>query len=206
MSNPAQIRRTCRRARRTLSIREQRHHSLDCIRQIRKISGLWRTRRIAAYLSADGELDLTPLFPLLYRAGRRIYLPVLRPRPQRKLWFARHPPEGPLRPNRFAILEPPLGRRDRKPPWGLDVLLLPLVAFDAGCNRLGMGGGFYDRTLAYLRRGQTWRRPCLIGVAHECQRVAALPVRPWDVPLDWIVTERQVYKRGRSPGLGRDIP
>jgi len=204
MCGSAQIRRTCRRARRALSPREQQHHSLGFLRQIRRIGGLWRARRIAAYLAADGELDPSPLFPLLYRTGKRLYLPVLRPRPQQKLWFARHPPGGPLRPNRFAIPEPPLGRQDWCPPWGLDALLLPLVAFDAGCNRLGMGGGFYDRTLAYLRWGRTWRRPHLIGVAHECQRVEALPVRPWDVPLDLVVTERRVYRRGPALRLNRN--
>jgi 5-formyltetrahydrofolate cyclo-ligase len=195
MCDSAQIRRTCRRARRALSPREQHHHSLGFVRQARRIGWLWRARQIAAYLAADGELDPAPLFPLLVLTGKRLYLPVLRPPPQQKLWFARHFLGGPLRLNRFAIPEPPLGQRDRRPPWRLDTLLLPLVAFDAACNRLGMGGGFYDRTLAHLRGCQAWRRPRLIGVAHECQKVEALPVRPWDIPLDLVITERRVYGR-----------
>ena len=70
-----------------------------------------------------------------------------------------------------------------------------LVGFDARCNRLGMGGGYYDRTLAYLRHRVHWRRPLLVGVAHECQRVERLEANPWDVPLDLVVTERRIYAR-----------
>lgn len=202
MCDPIQIRRICRTARRAISHREQHHHSAGFVRQIRRIRWLWRARRVAAYLAADGELNLAPLFPLLRQAGKRLYLPVLRPPPQRKLWFARHRPGETLWPNRFAIPEPRLGWRDRRAPWGLDLVLLPLVAFDAQCCRLGMGGGFYDRTFGYLRHHRGWRRPRLVGVAHECQRVEALPVRPWDVPLDLVVTEQRVY--GLERGGGRE--
>jgi len=100
-----------------------------------------------------------------------------------------------LLPNRFGIPEPPLKHRHIRMPWGLELILLPLVAFDSDCNRLGMGGGFYDRTLAYLRHRCCWRRPRLIGVAHECQRVEGLPVNEWDVALDAVITERRVYRR-----------
>jgi 5-formyltetrahydrofolate cyclo-ligase len=72
---------------------------------------------------------------------------------------------------------------------------MPLVGFDANCNRLGMGGGFYDRTLAYLRLRRCWRRPLLIGIAHECQRVERLETNTWDVPLDLVVTEERIYRR-----------
>jgi 5-formyltetrahydrofolate cyclo-ligase len=72
-------------------------------------------------------------------------------------------------------------------------LLLPLVGFDETGNRLGMGGGYYDRTLSYLRQRKHWRRPRLVGIAHECQKVDALAPSPWDVPLDMIVTEERVY-------------
>jgi 5-formyltetrahydrofolate cyclo-ligase len=60
---------------------------------------------------------------------------------------------------------------------------------------MGMGGGFYDRTLAYLRDRRHWRRPLLVGVAHECKRVEHLEPAPWDVPLDLVVTEARVYRR-----------
>jgi 5-formyltetrahydrofolate cyclo-ligase len=74
------------------------------------------------------------------------------------------------------------------------------VGFDGECNRLGMGGGFYDRTLAYLRQRTHWRRPRLIGIAHACQRLDRIDPRPWDIPLDGVATEERIYwRRGRRP-------
>ena len=76
---------------------------------------------------------------------------------------------------------------------------MPLVGFDEAGYRLGMGGGFYDASLAYLRRRKTWRKPYLVGVGYECQRIARVPRDPWDVPLDAVLTESRVY---RCAGLG----
>jgi 5-formyltetrahydrofolate cyclo-ligase len=79
----------------------------------------------------------------------------------------------------------------------LDVILMPLVAFDGQGNRLGMGAGYYDRTLAFLRHRRHWRKPRIIGLAYEFQRMPALPAEPWDVPLDGIITEAGFYKISR---------
>ena len=73
-------------------------------------------------------------------------------------------------------------------------LLVPLVAFDARGNRLGMGGGYYDRTLAYLRDRSHWRRPRIFGLAHALQRVDALPKNAWDIPVDGVITEREMHR------------
>jgi 5-formyltetrahydrofolate cyclo-ligase len=70
-----------------------------------------------------------------------------------------------------------------------------LVGFDRACHRLGMGAGFYDRSLAFLQQRRHWRRPRLIGLAHECQRVEALAPKPWDIPLDAVITEAAIYRR-----------
>lgn len=77
--------------------------------------------------------------------------------------------------------------------WALDLVLLPLVGFDDAGGRLGMGGGFYDRSLAYLARRQNWRKPTLLGLAHECQKVDRLAQASWDVPLAGTVTDKQWY-------------
>lgn len=138
-------------------------------------------------------MDPGPLLALAGRPERRVFLPVLRPDPQPRLWFLPYAPGDPLRANRLGIPEPRGGRRGAVPPWALDLILVPLVGFDADCNRLGMGGGFYDRTLAFLHRRRHWHRPRLIGLAHECQRVNRLEPRPWDVPLDAVATERRIY-------------
>lgn len=160
-----------------------------------------RARRLAAYLAADGEIDPSPLIARARMRGKRIHLPVLRPGPLPRLWFVEHRPGHPMRPNRFGIPEPRRRGRRLRLPGSLDLLLIPLVGFDADCNRMGMGAGYYDHTLAYLRGRRLWHRPLLIGLAHECQRVGHLDAEPWDVPLDLVVTEARVYRRprGRSP-------
>jgi 5-formyltetrahydrofolate cyclo-ligase len=148
-------------------------------------------RRIACYLANDGEIDPGPAMGLLRRGGRRILLPVLH---GETLWFLPYHPETPLARNRFGIPEPAVSARRRCPARNLDVVLVPLVAFDAAGNRLGMGGGFYDRTFAYLRNRAVWKRPLLIGVAYEFQRLDALPSQAWDIPMHGIATEKRLYR------------
>jgi 5-formyltetrahydrofolate cyclo-ligase len=199
MIDPTAIRRECRRKRRALTSAQQIDNSLAFTALARREGLFLRAQRIAAYIGANGELEPTPLFDVIHAYRKRLYLPVLRPHPQLKLWFIHHPKRGTLVRNRFGIPEPPLKHRHICLPWALDVVLVPLVAFDMECNRMGMGGGYYDRTLAFLRQRRVWRRPQLIGVAHECQKVTRLPVREWDVPLDMVITEQRVYRRRQSP-------
>ncbi len=123
---------------------------------------------------------------------------MLRPGKRRQLWFLRYRPGEPMRANRFGIPEPARRQRRLALAWTLDLILVPLVGFDADCNRLGMGGGFYDRTLSFLRQRTHWQRPRLIGIAHECQRVERIQPQPWDIPLDAVATELRLYRRSSS--------
>lgn len=107
--------------------------------------------------------------------------------------FAKSHPEVEYELNRFGIPEPKASPRQTLKALELDLLLLPLVAFDSKGNRLGMGGGYYDRTLAHLNRQKGWRRPRIIGLAHELQRVDGLKNNAWDVPLDGIITDQCLY-------------
>jgi len=195
MQSQAQLRRRLRAARRALRPTERRAHARDLARLLGKHLAFLRAGRVAAYWAADGELDPFPLLRLAHARHKRCHLPVLRPHPARKLWFVDYGFDEPLTKNVYGIPEPRLRSRRLRLPWALDLLLMPLVGFDAECNRLGMGGGFYDRTLAYLHLRERWRRPLLVGIAHECQRVERLDPNPWDVPLDLVVTERQIYRR-----------
>lgn len=192
----ASVRRTARCLRRAVPPRLQRAHSAAVSRTLRTLPSFRRARRVAAYLAADGELDLSPIIGDLRTRGRHCYLPVLRKARRGLLWFAEYRAGASLRPNRFGIPEPLFTTRTLVHPWALDLALLPLVAFDPSCRRLGMGGGFYDRSFAYRRHRRAWRRPLLIGVAHECQRVDRLPDSPWDIRLDAVVTEAGYYGCG----------
>ncbi len=106
--------------------------------------------------------------------------------------FVPFTPQTPMVKNRFGILEP--RSRQKISPQQLDVVLLPLLAFDQQGNRLGMGGGYYDRTFAFLRQKAWRKRPLLIGIAHDFQQVAELEHAPWDVPLAMVVNNNTVIK------------
>jgi len=198
VSDSRSLRRHLRSLRRALSPVEQRAHGRALASHLGRSRLLLNSRRVALYLPADGEIDTVPLLRLLRRLKRRCFLPVLRGAPHYALWFVEVRPGDRLKANRFRILEPSIRRRKPAPAWGLDLILLPLVGFDGRGNRLGMGGGYYDRTLAFLRRRRHWRRPKLIGLAHECQRVDELAANPWDIPLDGVATEAAIYRWQRS--------
>jgi len=126
------------------------------------------------------------------------YLPVLQPLRRGHLHFVRYRDQERTRRNRFGIAEPRLKPGNIADPWTLDIIFLPLVAFDREGNRLGMGGGYYDRTLASLRQ-RTRRRPRLIGLAYSSQEVPSLTPSPWDVGMDAVVTEKALIRFERSP-------
>ncbi len=144
-------------------------------------------QRIALFLSHDGELDTRPLIESCWQAGKEVFLPVLHPFCPGYLLFLAYRPDSVMTQNKYKIAEPVLDVRDVCPPAKLDLILLPLVAFDHSGNRLGMGGGFYDRTLARLNP-TTSNKPSLIGVAHDFQKVDSLPCESWDVPLNKVIT------------------
>jgi len=195
MISATRLRQRLRTARKLLPPAQQLHHALILARRLGRHEAFLRARRVGTYWAQDGEIDPFSLLRLAHARKKHCFLPVLRPHPQRKLWFLRCGPRDPLEKNRFGIPEPRLRNCRIRLPWALDLLLVPLVGFDADCNRLGMGGGFYDRTLAYLRHRRFWRRPLLVGLAHECQRVESLQTKPWDVPLDMVATEERMYLR-----------
>jgi len=150
-----------------------------------------RARHIACYLPVDGEIDTGPLLCRALAMGKRIYLPVLSP--SGALWFAPYPGRGTMQRNRFGIPEPVCHPRERRNGRELDLVLAPLVGFDARGNRLGMGGGYYDRSFAFLKHRLHWQKPRLLGLAYEFQNVGTLPSHPWDVPLQGVVTEQQIH-------------
>ncbi|MBB3190109.1 5-formyltetrahydrofolate cyclo-ligase [Halomonas cerina] len=191
------LRRELRRRRQHLTRRQQRDAAMRLCHRLRQLPEVRRAHRVALYLPNDSEIDPRPLIPwLLTRRRTKVYLPVLKPLTHNALWFVHYHAGTPMVSNRFGIPEPctqhGAHRARRLPAWALDVILLPLVGFDETGQRMGMGGGFYDRTLAFTREGGP--RPRLIGLAHDCQRVERLPAAPWDVPLDAIVSDIRVVR------------
>ncbi|AZE75581.1 5-formyltetrahydrofolate cyclo-ligase [Pseudomonas synxantha] len=192
LSRP-QLRRMLRKARRALTPSEQRQAALGVYRQLAQHPLFRRAKHISLYLPTDGEIDPRLLLRAAQRRGKATYLPVLSAWPRTKMVFQHVRPGDKLLPNRFGILEPRVNAHRQRQVWALDLVLLPLVGFDDVGGRLGMGGGFYDRSLAYLARRHSWRKPTLLGLAHECQKVGRLAQASWDVPLAGTVTDKQWY-------------
>lgn len=192
LSRP-QLRRLLRKARRALTPSKQREAAQGLYRQLAQHPLFRRSRHISLYLPTDGEIDPRLLLRAAQRRGKATYLPVLSAWPRTKMVFQRVRHGEKLLPNRFRILEPRVNIRQQRKLWALDLVLMPLVGFDDEGGRLGMGGGFYDRSLAYLARRQHWRKPTLLGLAHECQKVDRLAQASWDVPMAGTVTDKQWY-------------
>jgi 5-formyltetrahydrofolate cyclo-ligase len=188
-----QLRKCLRQARNALPPARQRAAAQGLYRQLSHHPLFRRARSIALYLPNDGEIDPRPLLRCAQKRGKQTYLPVLSPWPRTKMVFQRVRAGERLRPNRFRIAEPLSRVRWQRKVWTLDLVLLPLVGFDEYGGRLGMGGGFYDRSLAYRARRTTWHKPTLLGLAHECQKVDRLQQAGWDVPLQGTVTDRRWY-------------
>ncbi len=185
------LRRQLKAARKAFTPTARRLAARASVRLALRHGLLLRARRIAFYLPQGGEFDAHPLLDQARSMRRECYLPVL-PRRGRVMRFGRVERHTPMQPNRYGIPEPvdarPLRARQ------LDLLVMPLVGFDHQGYRLGMGGGYYDATLAYMQHRRSWRKPRLVGIAYECQRVERLPHDPWDMPLDAVLTEQRLYR------------
>lgn len=188
-----ELRQIMRAKRRALSPAERSACARQLARTLVMTHLFQRSRRIAFYLSVRGEMDLGPLMRHALALGKRVYLPVLAPGGAKRLRFAPYEENDKLVLNRFAIPEPAVPPCKQERPASLDLVFVPLVAFDDKGNRLGMGGGYYDRTFAFLKHRRYWQRPKLIGVAYEFQKVECLHTEPWDVPLYGIATESNLY-------------
>lgn len=140
-----------------------------------------RGRQVASYIALPSEVQTAVLNAALVRSGASVLAPVVR---GRRMHFA--PLRAPLRRAATGNWQPRL--QSCRLLKDIDVVLLPLLAFDGAGNRLGMGGGYYDRSLAGCRQ-RTLKRPLRVGLAFSWQQADSLPAQPWDVPLHAVVTE-----------------
>lgn len=187
------IRTEVRRARRSLGPPQVRARSAAASRIVARTGAFHRADKLAFYLPNDGELDPGRLMERARALHKRCYLPVIDTMLGERLAFAPYQPGTPLRANRFGIPEPQVPRKFWETPRMLDVIYAPLVAFTPSGERLGMGGGFYDRTLEMRRHFNLWRRPRVFGLALELQKREWLPTEPWDIAIDGIATEAGLY-------------
>lgn len=173
------IRTEIRKTRQKLTALEQQQAERRITYQALQLIEQRQADNIALYLSFDSEISTKLLIDELLKRQKNVYLPVLHPFCTGYLLFLRYQTGTRMTLNQFGIPEPRLNVQCIIPIEELDIVFTPLVAFDPYGNRLGMGGGFYDRTL------QNWQQKSFIpvGLAHSCQEVAKLPIESWDMPL-----------------------
>lgn len=186
--NSSSIRSQIRQQRCSLDLHERQQAAAWISSEILRSPLFMKAKHIAIYLSNDGEIDLSSVFHTAWQRNKHCYLPVLN-KYGKKLSFAPYTANSIMRNNRFGIPEPVVAKREFRSPHQLDLVLAPLVAFDEQGNRMGMGGGFYDRSFSFLRRQQHWQHTRLIGTAYAFQQVEQLPAQAWDVPLSGAFTE-----------------
>lgn len=192
MADLSALRQQLRTQRRGLDEYEQSRLSQCAVQQLVRHRVFRAAQHVACYLPNDSELDITPLIDQAWAMGKTVYLPVLSSIHHNHLHFLPYKPDDELVRNQFGIPEPVVRSRRMGDLKRLDLVLMPLVGFDSSGNRLGMGGGFYDRSFAFLRRRQCWFKPGLLGVAFDFQEVKTLDSNTWDVPLNGVATETGV--------------
>jgi 5-formyltetrahydrofolate cyclo-ligase len=181
-----EIRNQIRTARRDLSGSQQKQDADRLFARLIKHPRVLQADKISVTLAHDGEIDTLKFIEWCWQNNKKIYLPIIHPFHKGHLLFLQYSTNTEMVLNQYGIFEPKLNQLDTCPMTDLDVIFTPLVAFDTQGNRIGMGGGYYDRMLAPWFKHKTGPYP--IGLAHDCQQVKQLPVEEWDVPLPEIIT------------------
>jgi 5-formyltetrahydrofolate cyclo-ligase len=180
-----------RRLRRDLPPRDRMRLSLRAAHRLAALGFLKAGARVAVYQATRGEMSTDPLTRIAANRGCRLYVPRVMSRRTARMMFV--PLAPPFQTNRYGILEPVNLRGAVSARW-LDLVIAPLVAFDDSGTRLGSGAGYYDRALAHLALRKTWLKPTIVGLAYDFQRAGSLVRRAWDIPMQMIVTDRNVYR------------
>ncbi len=170
----------------------QRLHAVK-VASMLKAKSIWKkSQHVSFYLPFDGELSTNIVADNAIKEKKHLYLPVADEDKSKPLKFAPWSSSAKIKPNKYGIYEPVCQPEQYVCTSTLDLVLMPLVGFDSHGNRLGMGGGFYDRT--FIGRHQWGKKPLLIGLAHANQYVAeGLPCDTWDIILDGVITEESVF-------------
>lgn len=187
------LRAQIRKLRQSLSLAQQKKASVNLCKQFKQSKLLLKHQHIALYLGNDGELDPKILIKQLWKQKKQVYLPVIHPLYHNRLSFCLITARSKFNKNKFGILEPDFKSAQRISAKNLSLVLMPLVAFDKTGNRMGMGGGFYDRVFAY-KDTDKHSRPKLIGLAHAFQEQPSLPIQKWDIPLEGVLTDQKFHQ------------
>lgn len=186
----AELRRHMQGKRRLLTSLEQHTAASMITERLLQQPEYRQAQHIAFYMNFNAEISTQSLLWHALKLGKSCYLPIVTS--THRLQFIKVDSQSSLHKNRYGILEPNQTHANTRRAGQFDLVLVPLVAFDAALHRVGMGGGYYDRTFAMKNRLE---RPCLVGLGYDFQRVNKLPHSDLDVSLDMVVTEKRLYKK-----------
>lgn len=181
------IRKSIQQVRSNLSINYRNTSAKQICTRIRAMEYYRQAKHVALYHNVNGEVDLHDLWSSAPMQGKFCYFPVVQD--NSTLLFLPVTPNTEFKPNAFGIPEPVVSKDLAIPVDELDLIIMPLVAFDIRCSRIGMGSGYYDRSLANKTKCK------LFGVAYQFQRVDCFATQDWDVPLDAVITQKALYWR-----------
>lgn len=187
------LRTRIRRQRRALDAATRLAADRALVRNVLALGAYRSARTIGVYCAFDGEPSLAALVADAHRRCKSVYTPMLA---RTGMKFASLLPNAQMQRNALGFAEP--SAATSVDPRSLDLVLTPLVAFDACGSRLGLGGGHYDRCFRFLRRRHAWFRPKLVGVGYAFQNLAHIEPRPWDVPLWGAVTDEAIHRFQRK--------
>lgn len=189
--NKQELRQSIRNRRKQLSTDIVAAASAQISEKIIDLPEFQRAKKIAYYLPHENEINLSMIVHRAQALHKSLYLPILKD--NNELLFYGVNTSTPFKKNKWGIEEPIISEALPALPSTFDVIFMPLIAFDGRGNRLGRGAGCYDRSLANIKKMPRDKRPVLIGIAYEFQKVDALIPDSWDVPMDYIVTEKTIY-------------
>ena len=174
------------KARRSMSFDERRVASKIINHKVISSREFHAARSVGCYLPMHDEVDPSEIIARAWRANKRVFCPVMGKRGNMVYRFLGK--DTTLLRNSFGLWEP--FDSEIVSARQLDLVVTPLVAFDKNNNRIGMGGGYFDRCFSFLRHRKIWIRPKLVGVAFQCQEVEKITPNRWDIRLYRIITDK----------------
>ena len=189
------IRTSLRQQRQKLDHPTQKLASAKAATLLIQTTAFLNSECIAYYISDEGELDPLPIIKCAEQLGKKLFLPFMSNDHTKLLYFYPYSSKEALQKNKDGIQEPIVIDKQPVKLQKLNIVLLPVVGFDEKCNRLGRGSGYYDRTFAFVKERPHAKRPILVGLAYNFQKVTDIQTEVWDVPVDIVVTESKIYQR-----------
>jgi len=190
VADRSELRRQLRAQRAQLDARARLSAAETLVTTLEQLPEFLVDSRIAGYWAVGGEMPLHAAYASLRAREQHYFLPLVTA--ANDLQFAVWRAGTDVQANRYGIPEPVVSADALLAPAELDLVLVPLLGFDRRGNRLGSGAGFYDRSFAFLRDAQRPARPVLVGIGYHFQEVPQIAVETWDVPLDFVATDREL--------------